>query len=87
MFLFIFAGSTWAQLAGVFVSLICGYWYIALGIYMARLVGLGLRLRTISLTQPAYRFGWKLPLVDLLYLVYYPFLTLFMLQKPPQSWK
>ena len=86
IFLFIFAGSTWVQLFGLGLLLICGYWYISLTIYLIRLIGLTYQLN-FSRHQPAFNFGWKLPVVDMLYLIYYPFLTLFMLQKPPQSWK
>ncbi len=88
LFLFLFATSTWTLHLSLFGLIFLGHLKLSFGLYIIRIIYLTLRVRqTTGGNNVAFHFGLWLPLVDLLYLIYYPLITLFMLQKPPTKWK
>lgn len=87
IYLFLFATSTWTHHILLLVMLWLGLWAPVLLLSLVRLTYLRYRIRQIPDVGSVYQFGWYLWLIDFCYLLYYPLITLFMIQRPPTKWK
>ena len=87
IFLLLFAASAWWHLVGVMLLIMFGLWLPAIMLYLFRLLSQVVRVKRIFKFSEYYQFGFWIPVVDLVYMIYYPLLALFILQKSPARWK